>query len=155
MILWSIHSRKVWCNISIVAKVSNLLGARNVKPFRILLASMPRMLIEMIARILANEPDFVIVGAIPECSDLTSAVRRSQADLLIVGQSSLPEAADVTAVLSSSYPGKILTVAENGRCGTLHELTPHCETLADISATSLIAAIRRAIGPSASKPNLQ
>ena len=42
--------------------MSKLLGARNVKPFRILLASMPRMLIEMITQIIANEPDFVIVG---------------------------------------------------------------------------------------------
>ena len=126
-----------------------------MKPFRILLASMPRMLIEMITQIIANEPDFVIVGAIPECSDLTSAVRRSKADLLIVGQLSLAEAADVTAVLSSSYPAKILTIAENGQCGTLHELRPHCKTLADISAASLVAAIRTAIGPSGSKPNLQ
>jgi hypothetical protein len=113
------------------------------------------MLIEMITQIIANEPDFVTVGVISECSDLTSAVRRSQADLLIVGQLSLAEAADVTAILSSSYPAKILTIAENGQCGTLHELRPHCETLADISAASLVAAIRTAIGPSVSKPNLQ
>jgi hypothetical protein len=59
------------------------------------------------------------------------------------------------AVLSSSYPAKILTIAENGQCGTLHELRPHCKTLADISAASLVAAIRTAIGPSESKPNLQ
>jgi len=109
----------------------------------------------MVTQIIANEPDLVIVGAIPECSDLTSAVRRSQADLLIVGQLSMAEAADVSAVLSSSYPAKILTIAENGQCGTLHELRPHCETLADISAASLVAAIRTAMGPSESEPNLQ
>ena len=125
---------------------------RNMKPFRILLASMPRMLIEMITQIIAKEPEFVIVGAISKCSDLTSAVRRSQADLLIVGQLSLAEARDL---LSSSYPAKILTITENGQCGTLHELRPHCETLVDISAASLVAAIRTAIGSSESKPTLQ
>jgi hypothetical protein len=112
------------------------------------------MLMEMIAQIIAKEPEFVVVGAIAECSDLTSAVQRSQADLLIVGQLSLAEA-DVMAVLSSSYPAKILTITENGQCGTLNELRPHRETLVDISATDLIAAIRTAIGPRAFKPNLQ
>ena len=109
---------------------------------------------EMIARIIAREPEFVIVGAIAECSDLPSAVRRSRADLLIVGQPSLAEA-DVTAVLSLSYPAKILTITENGQCGALYELRPHRETLVDISAASLIAAIRTAIGPREFKPNLQ
>ena len=126
-----------------------------MKPFRILLASMPRMLIEMITRIIAKEPEFVIVGAISECSDLTAAARRSQADLLIVGQRSFAEAIDITAVLSSSYPTRILTITESGHCGALHELRPHHETLVDISAASLVAAIRTAIGPSESKPNLQ
>jgi hypothetical protein len=128
---------------------------RNMKPIRILLASMPRMLLEMITQIIAKEPEFVIVGAIPECSDLTSAMRRSKVDLLIVGQLSLAEATNITAILSSSYPAKILTIAESGQCGALHELRPHCETIVDISAASLIAAIRTAIRPSKSKPNLQ
>jgi DNA-binding NarL/FixJ family response regulator len=126
-----------------------------MKPLRILLASMPRMLIEMITQIIAKEPEFVIVGAISECSDLTAAVRRSQADLLIVGQRSFAEATDIPAVLSSSYPTKILTITESGQCGALHELRPHRETLVDISAASLVAAIRTAIGSSESKPNLQ
>lgn len=126
-----------------------------MKPLRILLASMPRMLIEMITQIIAKEPEFVIVGAISECSDLTSAVRRSQADLLIVGQLSFAEAINITAVLSSSYPTKIITITESGQCGALHELRPHREALVDISAASLVAAIRTAIGSSESKPNLQ
>ena len=125
-----------------------------MKPFRILLASMPVMLMEMIAQIIAREPEFVVVGAIAECPDLASAVRRSHADLVIVGQLSLAEA-NVPAVLSSSYPAKILTIAENGQCATVHELRPHREMLVDVSAASLVAAIRAAIGPSESKPNLQ
>ena len=125
-----------------------------MKPFRILLASMPAMLMEMIAQIIAREPEFVVVGAIAECPDLASAVRRSHANLVIVGQLSLAEA-NVQAVLSSSYPAKILTITENGQCATLHELRPHREMLVNISAASLVAAIRAAIGPSESKPNLQ
>ena len=117
-----------------------------MKPFRILLASMPAMLMEMIAQIIAREPEFVVVGAIAECPDLASAVRRSHANLVIVGQLSLAEA-NVQAVLSSSYPAKILTITENGRCATLNELRPHREILVDISAASLVAAIRAAIGP--------
>jgi hypothetical protein len=125
-----------------------------MKPFRILLASMPGMLMEMIAQIIVREPEFVIVGAIAECSDLTSAVRRSQADLLIVGESSLAEA-DVMGVLSSSYPAKILTITENGQCATLNELRSYREALVDLSAADLIAAIRTAMGPREFKPTLQ
>jgi hypothetical protein len=125
-----------------------------MEPFRILIASMPEMLMEMIAQIIAREPDFVIVGEIAECSDLTSAVRRSHADLVIVGQLSLAEA-NVPAVLSSSYPAKILTITENGRCATLNELRPHREIFVDISAAGLVAAIRTAIGPREVKRAMQ
>jgi len=128
--------------------------AMNMKPFRILLASMPAMLMEMIVQIIAREPEFMIVGEIAECSNLTSAVRHCQADLLIVGESSLAEA-EVTAVLSSSYPAKIITIAESGHCATLNELRPHREKLVDVSAARLIAAIRTAIGPGELKPTLQ
>src|SRR2546423_230538 len=121
-----------------------------MKPFRILLASMPAMLMEMIAHIIAREPVFIIVGAITVCSDLTSAVRRSHSDRVIVGQPSLAEA-NVPAVLSSNYPAKILTITENGRCATLNELRTHREMLVDMSAASLIAAIRTAIEPRESK----
>ena len=126
----------------------------NMKPFRILLASMPAILMEMIVQIIGKEPDFMIVGEIAGCSDLTSAVRRYQADLLIVGESSLA-AVDVTAALSSNYPTKIITITENGHCATLNELRPHRETLVDVSAARLIAAIRTAIGPGELKPSLQ
>jgi len=117
-----------------------------MEPFRILIVSMPEMLMEMIAQIIAREPEFVIVGQAAQCSDLTSSVRRCHADLVIVGQLSLAEA-NVPAVLSSSYPAKILTITENGRCATLNELRPHREILVDISAADLVAAIRAAIGP--------
>jgi hypothetical protein len=126
----------------------------NMKPFRILLASMPTMLMEMIVQIIAREPEFMIVGEIAECPDLASAMRHCGAGLLIVGESSLTEA-DVTAVLSSSYPAKIITITENGHCATLNELRPHRETLVDVSAARLIAAIRTAIGPGEVKPSLQ
>jgi hypothetical protein len=136
------------------ATIANVRKERNMKRVRILLASMPMMLMEMVAGIIEREPEFVIVGTIAECSDLTSAVRRSQADLLIIGQSSLTET-DLTAVLSSSYPAKILAITENGQGGTLNELRPHRETFVDISAASIIAAIRTAIGPRDFKPTLQ
>lgn len=125
-----------------------------MKRFRILLASMPAMLMEMIAQIIAREPEFVIVGAINDCSDLTSAVQHSVADLVIVGQLSLAEA-NVAAVLSQSYPAKIITISENGRSATLNELRPHREMLVDISAASLVAAIRTAIASRESRPALQ
>jgi DNA-binding NarL/FixJ family response regulator len=126
----------------------------NMKPFRILLASMPAMLMEMIVQIIAREPEFTIVGEFAECPDLKSAMRRSRADLVIVGESFLA-GRDVTAVLSSSYPVKIITIAEDGHCATLNELKPHRETLADVSATRLIAAIRTAIIPREFRPTLQ
>jgi hypothetical protein len=113
---------------------------------RILLASMPGMLMEMIAQIVAREPEFVIVGAITECPDLTAAMQRSQADLAIVGESCLAEA-DVKSVLSWSYPAKVMTITEDGQCATLNELRPHRETLVDISAASLVAAIRASSQP--------
>ena len=126
----------------------------NMEPFRILLASMPGMLMEMIARIIASEPDFLIVGEIAVCSDLTSAMRNCRADLLIVGESSLAEA-EITAALSSSYPAKIITITENGHCATLNELRRHRKTLVDVSADRLIASIRAAISPGELKPTLQ
>ena len=114
-----------------------------MKLFRILLASMPAMLMEMIAQIIAREPELLVVGAIAECPDLASAVRRSHADLVIVGQLSLAEA-NVLAVVSSSYPAKILTTTENDQCATLHELRPHREA-GPRTARHLIDLVRTGI----------
>ena len=115
-----------------------------MKPSRILLASMPPMLMEMIAaQIRANAPEFVTVGAIAECSDLASAIRHFQADLLIVAKSSLAEA-DASGVLSSSYPAKILAISEDCQDATLYSLT-HREKFVDVSI-GLIDAMRTAIG---------
>jgi hypothetical protein len=112
------------------------------------------MLMEMIARSIPREPEFRIIGAIAECSDLTSTVRHHHADLLIVGQPSLVEA-DVTALLSSSYPypARILTISETAQSAKLYELRPYRETFPDISVASLTAAIRAAARES--KPTFQ
>lgn len=115
-------------------------------PVRILLASMPRMLLDMLAEIIATEPQFSIVGALAERSDLTSVVRRTQADLVIVGQSSIEEDVDPLLVLASIYPAKLLAIMENGQDGVLHELRLHREPVAELSTAALVARIWAAVG---------
>jgi DNA-binding NarL/FixJ family response regulator len=115
-----------------------------VSNIRILLADMPAMLLDIVAGILAAEPDLTVVDMLADSTDLTAAVERTQADIVITQQTGSAQEADQIALLLPKCRLKIIALTDNGRQGVLYELHPHRAPLGDMSADRLVATIRAA-----------
>jgi len=115
-----------------------------VPNIRILLADMPAMLLDIVAGIVAAEPDLTVVDMLADSTDLTAAVERTRADVVVTQQTSSTQEADQIALLLPERRLKIIALTDNGRQGVLYELRPHRASLGDMSADRLVAAIRAA-----------
>ncbi len=123
------------------------LRAKTVQPMkkiRIIIADVPAMLRDIVAEIIAAEPDLAIVDAIPNNADVKAAVRRSGADVVITQQADSEASFDNTALLYARHPLKVIAITGNACEGLLYDLRPHCESLGELSAAALVAAIRGA-----------
>lgn len=113
-----------------------------VTNIRILLADMPAMLMEIVAEILAAEPDLTVVEMLADSPDLKDAIKRTQAEVVVTQQiSSIHESGNIARLLPD-HRLKIIALTDNGRQGVLYELRPHRAPLGDMSADRLVAAIR-------------
>jgi DNA-binding NarL/FixJ family response regulator len=115
-----------------------------VPNIRILLADMPAMLLDIVAGILAAEPDLTVVDMLADSTDLKAAAQRTQADIVVTQQISSVQEAGQLALLLPERQLKIIALTDNGRHGVLYELRPHRAPLGDMSADRLVAAIRAA-----------
>ncbi|MGC2776548.1 MAG: hypothetical protein WA418_13045 [Bradyrhizobium sp.] len=113
-----------------------------MKQIRILVAGMPRMLVDIIEDIVASEPDLTIVGEIDRSTELASAARRTRADVVISRQADSDMEADEMALLLIGRPPKVVAITDDGRQGFVYELRPHRSPLGEMSVERLIAAIR-------------
>jgi hypothetical protein len=109
---------------------------------RVLLAKMPRLMLDIVYHVVAAEPNLALVGVVAD-GDLPGAIRRTRADVLVVGQDPQGER-DSYLPLLLRYPRvKVLAIAHNGKSGTLYELRPRRIFLGKLSARTLANAIRR------------
>lgn len=102
------------------------------------------MMIELVEQILAPHLEFHIVGRVPTGGDLRAAARRYRADVLIVLQ---PNNTVTNAGADRMFyrrPLRVLAITHGGRESVLYVLRPHRSALGELSADSLVAAIRDA-----------
>lgn len=111
---------------------------------RIVLANEPRLLREMLQRVVDKQPDLQVVSEVSDWAELPSTIERTEAQWVI-----LPLLADgkmpaiVDSLLSTSPTLHILAVAMDGsrikmKCGASEE-----EWLNNLSLDALIALLRR------------
>ncbi len=82
-----------------------------------------------------------VVGIIDD-GDVPAAIRRTRADVVVVGQDAQGER-DFYVRLWRRHPHvKVLAISDRGKKGSLYELRPRRMPLGKISACSLAAAIR-------------
>jgi len=111
-----------------------------MKRTRILLSGMPMIMLEFMKAIFMSHPDLYVAGDVPSDLNLSGAVRRYRADVLILMQPDLTT--DRVMEIFNCRPSKVLTITENGRQGMLYFLRPHLELLDDLSVRKLVQAIR-------------
>lgn len=105
------------------------------------------MLEDIVSRAIAFEPDFVIVDKVARLTALAPHLSSAPADVVIVRQPDDPAAASVLDALGARRIPKVIAISDDGHNGVLHELHPHRAPLGEISARTLIAAIRAAAAP--------
>lgn len=81
-----------------------------------------------------------VVGVIDEI-DLTAAVRRARADVVVVGEDPQGEQSDLYLKLLRRHPHiKVLAIAESGKKASFYELRPRRISIGKISARSFAAS---------------
>jgi hypothetical protein len=106
---------------------------------------MPRMLRDIITQTVSHEPDMVLVGEHTERTDLVSAARASQADVVVVGVSDAELPAQCEALFMMSPGIRVLGITGDGRRAFLWELRPNRTPLGEVSPEGLVEAIRTAV----------
>jgi chemotaxis response regulator CheB len=116
-------------------------SVRRTKPIRVLLINMPTLLFDMIKGIIVWIEDMQIVGETITRAGIFRAAAAARADVVILsGEDVSPE--NYYQVLYRRPRLKIFAISADGRRGSLYELRPRVKAIGDISAESLIAAIR-------------
>src|SRR4051794_27605359 len=102
---------------------------------------MSRMMIEMIEHFLASQPDLTIAVRISGAAGLCSPKLRN-VDVVISGTPAEASSGKEMNPLCRQRPRKLLTIGQDGKRGVMCVLRPHRTVIDELSADSLIAAIR-------------
>jgi DNA-binding NarL/FixJ family response regulator len=111
-------------------------------PIRILLTDLPQMLRSIIRDIVADQPDMEVVGELAGPAGVSAMVAQSGATFVIVRHSGSDPPDVFRELLAGRPPTRVLAIADEGRAGTIYELRPQRIPIGELSASSLIAAIR-------------
>jgi hypothetical protein len=115
-----------------------------VKRIRIVLAGMPRMMLEFMETIIASHPDLYVAGRVPVDGNLLATMRRCRADVLVVLQPDGKSSETSADRMFWRRPSKVLAIIEGGRKGVLYVLRPHATAVGELSVDNLVDAIRSA-----------
>lgn len=111
-----------------------------LKPRRIILVGLPRMLNDVVKKIIAGQPDLQVVADVGCASDVVHAVADHDADLVIADPACTDGAIERLVGQRSSL--RLLEVEADGSSACLSELRPHRVSLGEISPERLLEAIR-------------
>jgi len=116
-----------------------------VSRIRILATEMPPLLFDFVNSIIAAEPDMTMAKLrLPE-SDVSSAVRETNAQVLIVGSDVASDLDQWMSLLYERPRLKVLVLEQMGRTAQLYALRPHRTSLGEVSRSGLVNAIRTAV----------
>jgi hypothetical protein len=116
-----------------------------VRRIRILLAGMPRMLLDMVGAILMAHPEMIVFGKTQDTADIRAAAKNVRADVVILSEPAGRAAPDYRELLYSHPHLKVLSITSDGQRFFLHELRPFHAPLGEISPESLVRAIRSSV----------
>jgi hypothetical protein len=115
-----------------------------VNRIRILVAVMPGILRDIIASVVASQPDMELAGEVRAPERLSAAAERTGANVVIVGRRDAA-LSDECRQLLYDLPGlTTLAVTDYDRGAFFCELRPHRVQLADLSTDQLVEVIRAA-----------
>jgi DNA-binding NarL/FixJ family response regulator len=113
-----------------------------MRRIRILLAGMPRMLLDMITDIIALHAEIMITGKMQDTADLRAAVKKARADVVILNEPAIGPPPNYDELLYSRPHLGVLSITSDGRQFFLHKLRPVRTALGEVSPESFVQAIQ-------------
>jgi predicted TIM-barrel enzyme len=113
-----------------------------MRRIRILLAGMPRMLLDMMTDIIVVHGEMTISGKMEETADIGAAVKKAKADVIIVNESGTGQWQNYRELLYSCPHLRVLSITNDGHHFFLHKLHPVCTALGEISPEKPVQAVR-------------
>ena len=113
-----------------------------MRRIRILLAGMPRMLLDMITDIVALHAGMTVAGEMQDMADLRAAVKKTKADVVILNEPPIGPPQDHQELLYSRPRLGVLSITSDGRRFFLHKLRPVRSALGEVCPDSLVQAIQ-------------
>jgi len=111
-----------------------------LKPIRIALGGMPRLLRDIVVEAIGREADMRIVGEITEGGDIEALLRESRAELLVAGDSA---GAELRSRWVREHEGlKVLVLSERGESAELSWLEARKVRCVDLSTDRFVGLIR-------------
>lgn len=112
---------------------------------RILLTNLPRMLQDVLERVLADQDDMELVGYVADPIEVLLIATAREIEVVILGvEDGLPGVA--SHLLEERPQLKILAVSPDGRRAFLYHLQPYMVPIGELSPDGLVDAIRAAVG---------
>jgi DNA-binding NarL/FixJ family response regulator len=119
-------------------------------PIRILLCSMPRVLLDAISAILAQESDMAVVARLDDAADVAASVQALQPDVAVLQEDGVHGMCKHAALFTARADLRVVTVAGAGGAGALYRLGTRPAPLRQPSAAQFVQAVR---GPPPSRPS--
>jgi DNA-binding NarL/FixJ family response regulator len=107
---------------------------------RVILVDMPRVLREIVRKVLSHEPDVEMVEE--DTLDAALAAIRASDDCVVVTQLERGERIAIDRLLDTHRKVRVLALSADGRDGAVYELHPKEHLLGEMSPPVLLAAIR-------------
>lgn len=117
-----------------------------MRKIKVLLASRPKLLSEVIRYLIERQPDMIVVSEVLDPIDLLLAVKATNADVVIVTPLPANGDPDICILLLAEYPLLIIvTQSAKGEAAHLYQSGVRKKRLDEPSEQSILGAIREAM----------
>ena len=118
-------------------------GARGlpVEHIRVLMSGMPRILRDIVSKLIAEQPDMRVVGAFADDVGVDT-LAELRPDVLVLGSNAADVASLCLGLVQQRPALKVLAVEMDGRRTWLYEMRPHQTLIGEISPATLLETIR-------------
>jgi DNA-binding NarL/FixJ family response regulator len=116
-----------------------------VERVRVVLAGLPRMLADIVHRVLTEAPDLEITHTLAEFEGLMDTLDLGDTDVVVTGHGPNGNLEQFATILRAHPSLRIFALEGDGRRAVMYELQPHSVPLGDVSPEGLIEAIRSTV----------
>jgi DNA-binding NarL/FixJ family response regulator len=119
-----------------------------MRKIKVMLASRPKMISDVIRNIIERQPDMTMVGDVIDPIKLLFATRETSVDVVIVTPLKANGEPKICSHLLAEHPRlKVVTLTAKGETAYLYQSGAHKKRIDEPSGQSILGAIREALLP--------